>query len=166
MTDFITIVLQMNVFTGRDFTDLYSTPPEFIRKIERDLNIEFSKFDPCPIDRNADFDGLTVPWGNRDEWVFVNPPYSNTSAFITKGIEEYTKNGVQICFLIPARTCNLTWQNIILPTANKILFLRTGFRFNNPDGIKTKGQAPMPLALVFFGEGFDGQRVDTYNWIQ
>lgn len=76
-------------------SDHWQTPPDIYKLFNDVYNFDF---DPCPL--NADFDGLSIPWGKMN---FVNPPYNRIDKpkFIDKAIEEYLK-GNKVVLLIPA----------------------------------------------------------------
>jgi hypothetical protein len=130
----------------------YGTPPDLVAHLEEELGVRFSGFDPCPMPRPEGFDGLAAAWGERGDWVFVNPPYNDTKSFAAKAFAELDGRGVRSCLLIPARTENLTWQGLIIPRASRIYALRYGTRFVRPDGTPCGRPCPMPLAAVVVGE--------------
>jgi len=116
----------------------WSTPKD----VYDSLNEEFSfDFDPCPL--HSTINGLSVEWGNSN---FVNPPYSTKeqNTFLVKGYEEYLK-GKTIVFLLPVRTGSKRWQDIILPFATEIRFIRGRLKFG-----QSKDCAPFDSAIVIF----------------
>lgn len=145
-----------------NLNDEYRTPDSLIACLEKELDIEFCGDDPCPM--GTEKDGLSVDWGGNGDWVFCNPPFSKTELFVKKALREHKERGVNIVMILSARTENFTWQDIIFPEASKISFIRTGFRFCNPDGSVTSGRAPQGLALVFFCDRLFRDKVDTWNW--
>ena len=42
-------------------------------------------FDPCPLNSNPEIDGLKIEWKNK---TYCNPPYSQTTKWVLKAIEE------------------------------------------------------------------------------
>lgn len=89
-------------------------------------------------------DGLSRPWFGR---VWCNPPYSQPllDQFCRKMAEH--RDGIILVF---ARMGNKTIQNILLPNADAILFLRHRIRFVSPNG--EKGSAGCDSCLIAFGE--------------
>jgi len=109
--------------------DNWKTPIDLYRDL--DSVYDFT-FDPCPL--NADFDGLTKEWGQRN---FINPPYSRKlkEAFIKKAFEQSKKRKVCV-MLLPVSTSTKIFHEIIYPYA-EIRFLRGRVKF---EGINTKGE--------------------------
>ena len=65
-------------------------------------------YDPCPynplFDVDRDENGLATDWVHESLWcngrVFVNPPYSNILAWVTKAIYEHEIGGCTIIMLL------------------------------------------------------------------
>lgn len=119
-----------------DKNDLVQTPVALYRKLD---DIYHFDFDPCPV--NPNFDGLSVEWGKMN---FVNPPYSEISKWLEKGVEE-KKKGRTSLFLITARTNTKYWYNYIVQHAKQISFFERGICFQGFDK-----PLPIPLCLVLF----------------
>ena len=103
-------------------SDHWQTPPEFYKK----LNSEFKfDFDPCPL--FAEFDGLTIDWGERN---FINPPYSRLEkqAFVEKAIDE-SKKGKLCVMLIPVSTSSKLFHHYIKINATEIRFIEGRLHF-------------------------------------
>ena len=114
---------------GLEASDHWKTPAY----IYDPLNAEFKfDFDPCPL--YADFDGLTMEWGESN---FINPPYNRIDKpkFIQKAYDEW-KKGKTCVLLIPAATGTAQFHDLILPNA-EIRFVRGRIAF---EGINTKGE--------------------------
>ena len=60
------------------------------------LDMYHDYFDPCPLDDNPKFDGLTIPW---KKYNYVNCPYSNKKPWILKAIEEQKKGKTSVLIL-------------------------------------------------------------------
>lgn len=100
-------------------------------------------------------DGLSLPWHGR---VFCNPPYGPHSGKWMRRCAEHAASGGSAIGLIFARTETEDWQDIVLPSAAAILFLRGRVRFcdtsgNEPRNAKGQKSSPgAPSALIAFGE--------------
>jgi hypothetical protein len=95
---------------------------------------------------NKEEDGLKIEWqGAR---VFCNPPYSNPllEKFCRRMADN--RNGILLMF---ARTGNKVFQNIVMPAADAILFMRKRIRFYLPNG-EQGGSAGCDSCLVAFGK--------------
>lgn len=110
-------------------SDNWATPKEFYDKLDKEFHFDF---DPCPL--NAEFDGLSLEWGNSN---FINPPYSRKlkEAFIRKAFEE-SKQGKLCVMLLPVSTSTKIFHEIIYPNA-EIRFIEKRLKFI---GINTKGE--------------------------
>jgi site-specific DNA-methyltransferase (adenine-specific) len=135
-----------------EHSDHWETPPELFADLNREFNFDF---DPCPL--FADFDGLSMEWGQRN---FVNPPYERYAkeGFIKKAIIEAKKGKLCVC-LIPVSTSTNLFHKHILPNAKDIRFLKGRIKFR---GYNTKGEyvdenvprvsAMHDSMIVIFGE--------------
>ena len=86
------------------------------------------------------FDGLQTNWGGCN---FVNPPYSDISAWVKKAYEEYQK-GKTVVLLIPSRTDTKWWHEYIMK-ATQIRFIKGRLKFGD-----AKNCAPFPSAIIIF----------------
>lgn len=53
-------------------------------------------FDPCPLNPNPDFDGLSIEWQDK---TYINPPYSEPLKWVEKAIEQSKKNRLIVMLL-------------------------------------------------------------------
>ena len=95
---------------------------------------------------NKDEDGLKISWGGGRIW--CNPPYSQP--LLTEFCKRMVENGNGI-LLIFARTGNKCFQEILMPNADAILFMRHRVRFYLPDGSRG-GSAGSDSCLIAFGQ--------------
>ena len=111
-------------------SDDWATPLDFYQDLDQEFNFDF---DPCPL--HANFDGLSVEWGQRN---FINPPYSRKlkEAFVKKAVEE-NKKGKLCVMLLPVSTSTALFHDYILPNAQDIRFVRGRIKF---EGINTIGE--------------------------
>jgi hypothetical protein len=133
-------------YMNKSQTDSWSTP----KKLKDELTEEFDldDFDPCPLNDDPDFDGLSMEWSRK---CFVNPPYSklkttkkNGLGWVEKAHLEAQKDKL-IVMLIPSRTDTQWFHEIILENNYEVRFLRGRVKFGD------KGQpAPFPSMLVIF----------------
>ncbi len=89
-------------------------------------------------------DGLEADWFGR---VFLNHPYSNPLAWITKMVAH--NNG--LC-LAPAKGTDTRWGSLILENASAILFFKGRLLFHYPSGKPSTGKWS-PSMLAAFGPG-------------
>lgn len=130
---------------GNISSDHWQTPDWLLNQLDNEFNFDF---DPCPL--HADFDGLTIEWGNSN---FVNPPYNRIDKpkFIQKAYDEW-KKGKTCVLLIPAATSTKQFHELILPNA-EIRFLkgRVAFKGYNSKGIYTeKNKGKHDSMIVIF----------------
>ena len=99
-------------------------------------------FDPCPLNPNPIVDGLTLEWQDK---TFLNPPYSNPSAWIFKAIEE-SKQGKKIVILMRFDPTTKYFRALIENNAH-IFYCGERLKFENPE--ETLNYAsPFPSILV------------------
>ena len=110
--------------------DDWKTPKWLYDKLDREFDFDY---DPCPL--NSEFDGLVIPWGNRN---FINPPYSRKlkEEFIRKAYLE-SRKGKLCVMLLPVSTSTKIFHDIIYPNA-EIRFIKGRVKFI---GTNTFGKA-------------------------
>lgn len=118
-------------------TDNWKTPDGIYRALDDEFHFDF---DPCPLDEDPKFDGLSIEWGQVN---FVNPPYSKISKWCRKGYEESSK-GKTVVMLIPSRTDTRYWHDYIMK-AQEIRFIKGRLKFGD-----AKNSAPFPSCIVIF----------------
>ena len=128
--------MKCKVFLSKN-TDDWATP-----KYIYDQAMEKGMFDPCPL--LSTVDGLAIEWSEAN---FVNPPYSNLKAWISKSIEQANK-GKKVLLLIPARTDTKAFK-MLFEYGSTITFITGRLRFNEANS------APFPSMLVeLIGGGY------------
>jgi phage N-6-adenine-methyltransferase len=100
---------------------------------------------------HADFfrrDALTVPWSGV---CFLNPPYSQVRAFMTKAATEAAA-GVLVVALVPARTDTRWWHDQVWDKSRhiwrpgvEVRFLKGRVKFGDE-----KNSAPFPSVVIVF----------------
>ena len=100
-------------------SDNWETPAE----LYSELNAEFHfNDDPCPIGGNG---GLEREWGSS---VFMNPPYSDPTAWVKKAYQESLKGKV-VVGLLRGDTSTRWFHNWVLPYA-QLRFIKGRVKFN------------------------------------
>ncbi len=109
------------------------------------LREEYGKYyDPCPFKWKPGSrrkDGLTSDWKKLN---YVNPPFKDTKAWLTKGVEQRDKGNTSV-FLVPFRATSKYFRDIVLPFARKVRVLAGKITFEG-----FSGGLPVPLCLVEF----------------
>jgi hypothetical protein len=103
-----------------------NVPCSVVKKIEITLFGEGAGFTFTPVDAN--FDGLTVPWGNR---CFVAPPHNAAMDWLMKARQEVQNNRIEAAFLLPFRPCTRYLSEVLTvwPEVARILIFRNGITF-------------------------------------
>ena len=113
-------------------SDQWATPRHLWHKLNNEFNFDF---DPCPLAKEIEQDGLECEWGTSN---FVNPPYSRKlkDAFVRKAVEE-SKKGKLCVLLLPVSTSTILFHEVIKPNAKEIRFLKGRVKFI---GVNTYGE--------------------------
>jgi len=98
-------------------------------------------FDPCPLNKNPDFDGLTIEWKNK---TYCNPPYSNPLPWIEKAINENKKNKTIVMLL--RMDTSTKWFKLLQENNATFLWINGRLRFN------TGKPANFPSMLVILNK--------------
>lgn len=153
-----------DVFIDPPRSDLWGTPEGLKEAAAKLLWVTFSEFDPCPFPRPKDFDGLKVPWGEKGDAIFVNPPFTQTKQFIEKAVKEAC-NGRTVAVLVAARTDTQAWHPLVFCRAEAVYFIKGRLRFvdlsqkarelgialdEKTSTYKTDNTAAFPSALIVF----------------
>lgn len=154
------------VFKSVPVSDLWGTPPEIKRAAEDRLGVKIADFDPCPYPLPEGFDGLAVDWGEPDDVIFVNPPFSKVYEFACKAVEQADK-GRTILMFIAARMDNKTWQYTILPRASEVLFLRSRVKFVDLANreLKYHAKASFPSAIAVLEPWQTNKGFHPWDWV-
>lgn len=116
-------------------SDHWSTPRETYDALHSEFDFTF---DPCPLFSHQD--GLKVKWTGR---VFCNPPYSQISEFIRKGLIHLANKDCELLvFLIPSRT-DTAWFHDYINGKAEVRFIRGRLKFGD-----SKNSAPFPSMVV------------------
>lgn len=94
-------------------------------------------FDPCPLDDNWTINGLLLDWPNK---TFVNPPYSNPSAWVEKAIE--TSLDGKIVVMLLKHDTSTKWFKRLHEANARFLMIAGRLKYN------TGKAAPFPSVLV------------------
>ena len=112
----------------------WATPKWLYAELDKEFHFDF---DPCPL--GGGFDGLQVPWGQRN---YINPPYGRT---IGLWIQKAYECGDLCVMLLPART-DTKWFHDYCMKADEIRWLKGRLKFGD-----AKNSAPFPSMIVVFG---------------
>ena len=131
-------------YINKSLTDSWTTPIKIKQQLQDEFN--FDDFDPCPLNDDPSFDGLTISWSKR---TFVNPPYSKLKSTKKNGIgwiekaHKEAQKGKLIVLLIPARTDTTWFHDIILKNNYEVRFIKGRLKFGDKSGA-----APFPSIIV------------------
>jgi phage N-6-adenine-methyltransferase len=101
--------------------------------------------------------GLAQSWEGHNVW--CNHPYGrgHTPKWWRKGFLEAQKPNTRVTMLSPARTDTIAFHEIVLPSANVIVFIRGRLKFAG-----AKDPAPFPSMLIRW-DGSEQHRIETMN---
>lgn len=135
---------------GLETNDDWETPDWLYHQLDGEFHFDF---DPCPL--HADFDGLSVDWGNSN---YVNPPYNRIvkPKFIYKAYEQWRQSKT-IVLLLPAATGTQQFHQYILPFCEIRFFEgRIAFKGFNTKGVYTEwNKGKSDSMLVIYRAGYD-----------
>ncbi len=117
------------------------------------MNIFAHWFDPCPLNKNPDIDGLRIEWLDQ---TYVNPPYSNPLPWVEKAIEE-NKKGKTIAMLLKADTSTKYFYKLLEAKA-QILWINRRLRFSN-----SETDAPFGCMLVILNGSLIERKTKVYK---
>lgn len=134
-------------------SDEWMTPIKFMEVLEE----RFGKFtlDPCCTKASAKgsnymtekMDGLSLDWWGN---VYMNPPYSDVSAWIDKAIDQAALgNADRVVCLVPARTATKWFRRAAL-SATEVLFVHGRLSFESALTPTKKSSAPFPSVVLVF----------------
>jgi site-specific DNA-methyltransferase (adenine-specific) len=95
----------------------------------------------------ADWSKFMMDNGEDASIFFLNPPYSQISAFMKKAYEESLKGAVVVC-LIPVRSDTRYWHDYVMK-ADEIRFIKGRLKFTNPL-VPDTTSATFPSCVVVF----------------
>lgn len=131
------------------------TPPHIVGFVEKSFGS--IDLDPCWHEKSyvrasqvmtEVEDGLTSRWSGR--LAFVNPPFSNLSAWISRCADAYERGEVEtVVALLMARTETAAFRNRLFGRAD-LLFLRGRISFHDESGARM-GPAPFPVMFAVWG---------------
>tara|TARA_B100001093_G_scaffold124247_2_gene116868 strand:- start:2918 stop:3829 length:912 start_codon:yes stop_codon:yes gene_type:complete len=94
------------------------TPVSILNFLKNDLNLKLSSYDPCPVAPTVDGLAPSTSWmAQKNETVFINPPFKDTLSWCQKLIQEFKKGSLHhACLLLPARFSS-PWISMLLNSA-------------------------------------------------
>ena len=117
----------------------WSTPKWLYDELNKEFHFDF---DPCPLNDNPVFDGLSIEWKQRN---YINPPYGRQIGnWIRKAYQE-SISGKLCVMLLPSRTDTKWFHESILPYAKEIRFIKGRLKFGN-----ATNSAPFPSMITIF----------------
>lgn len=119
-------------------TDEWRTPQSLFDKLDKEFNFDS---DPCPMKDKP----LKLGLKNWNKSVFINPPYSKISIWVS-GAYDYSKFPTVkvVVMLIPSRTDTRWWHDYVMK-ASEIRFIKGRLKFSG-----YKNSAPFPSAIIIF----------------
>ena len=125
----------------------WCTPPDLYSRLYNEFKFTL---DPCSSHENhlcekyytVETNGLEQDWS--DETCYINPPYSDSKAWIKKAHDEWLEHNVTSVMLIPSRTDTVSWFNYVSKAA-QIRFIKGRLKFSGH-----RNSAPFPSAIVVF----------------
>jgi ribosomal protein L40E len=121
--------MEHNTFAGSSGNDNYSTPKDFIAKLEVQLGLRFDDFDPCPINPEGlrTYDG-NASWPEKVgrkplENVFINFPYSDPVPWLRRCVRE-SQNGKTVAALMRGDTSTIWFHELVRPFVAELIFVR------------------------------------------
>ena len=149
----------------RSQRDDWETPPALFNLLDREFAFNL---DVCASMHNNKVgryfgeggiaeDGLAAPWQGETCW--MNPPYSQTAAWLRKAVVEAATNGALVVALVAARTDTRAWHADVWPCAAEVRFLKGRVRF-----VGGAASAPFPSAIIVFNPRIPRPKAWGWDW--
>lgn len=128
--------------------DEWETPDDLFAALDAEFHFDLDVCASADNAKCAEFftvedDGLSRPWTGT---CWMNPPYSDTSLWMSKAMNEGATGSVVVC-LVPSRTdVGWFWD---FARHGEVRFLRGRLSFTSDTGLT--GPAPFPSCVVVFG---------------
>lgn len=149
--------------TPNESKDLWQTP----QALFDNLNDEFDfDVDVCaseynflsPIFFHEEYSALDHEWVSTENWdghfkvrsAFMNPPYSDTQAFLERAAQQAHKHNLTVVALVNANT-DTKWFADAVNTANEIRLISGRIGFIKPDGKKANGNTKGSCLIIWRG---------------
>lgn len=116
-------------------SDHWRTPSSIFKQLDQEFKFTY---DPSPLSPGSLYDGLTALWSGS---VFCNPPFSQTSDFIDKGLSQRGSCD-HIVFLVASRT-DTKWFQKCLESQCEFRFIKGRLHFSGQ-----KNPAPFPSVVI------------------
>ena len=95
-------------------------------------------------------------WGNGN--VFINPEYKNIREWVQEAYQFFCRTGNTVVLLLPSRTGNRVYQDLIFPNASLICFIRGRLKFDDAEN-----SAPFDSALIIFNKNITFEEKNLYR---
>jgi phage N-6-adenine-methyltransferase len=141
----------------RSDSDEWETPRWLFDKLDKEFDFFMDAAASgdnklCQVYCDKFLSALDRDWCKR---TFLNPPYSQISAFIKKAYEESQKGATVVC-LIPSRTDTVYWHSYVMK-AIEIRFIKGRLKFSG-----SKNGAPFPSCIVIFKPGIYTPTISSF----
>jgi phage N-6-adenine-methyltransferase len=150
-----------NSTTPKGATDEWGTDKAIVTVLNKEFDFTLdaaASHDNFKVDNylTKEDDSLTTCWLERagvGGRVWLNPPYSDTGAWIRKAYNESRKGLIVVC-LVPAMTSDGWWPDA---TAAEFRFIKGRLKFINPETGKAMGGYNRPSVLIVFDPDREGE---------
>jgi len=143
--------------TPSESKDLWQTPQALFNALEQEFDFEI---DVCASEENALYSeyfskersALTNEWDiyNRSFSAFMNPPYSETQAFLSRASEQASRYNITVVALVNANT-DTKWFADATKSANEVRLISGRIAFVKPDGSKANGNTKGQCLIIWRG---------------
>tara|TARA_R110002012_G_scaffold143475_1_gene301676 strand:+ start:39 stop:560 length:522 start_codon:yes stop_codon:yes gene_type:complete len=148
-----------NTTTPENIKDLWRTPENVFKALDDEF---WFTLDACASRENAlchdffsedksalDYDWLSHELPNTGA-VFINPPYSQTEAFLKRASQQAEKHNLTVVALVNANTDTKWFAESVL-TANEVRLITGRLSFVRDDGAKASGNTKGQCLIIWRG---------------
>ncbi len=135
--------------------DLWQTPIALFKALDQEFDFDV---DICASEDNAlchafftvEESALKMKWRNYGGGQFINPPYSQTQAFMERAAEQAKLHNITVVALVNANT-DTQWFSDAVKTANEVRLLTGRVAFVKPNGKKASGNPKGQCLIIWRG---------------